>query len=277
MTAQTEIVKSCFDSDQKVGTATAMTTDARSGTAPISKVVVTCNAIHRAMLVVWESQHQRIAAADKRLTHDQCRAVAHQCEQREERAENQRQDELRMPSEHQPAGESGWSLRRPSPIPRTQEREQHDARQKYVYDDALAAVNIATRCHHVNCESYHQQARRAHVHCLKVPMTSPKSRADDSHGRDRKKEQHQQRDDSGVFVPGRGRLQMFNDPVIGGEGQSDVEDCGCEHQPAEKLVMVQRERTCGSGTRSNRQHAQNEATGDRAQSQALCNFPCCRR
>ena len=68
---------------------------------------------------------------------------------------------------------------------------------------------------------------------------------------------------------------MLNDPVIDAEQQPDVQNRGGECQPAEKLVTAHRESTGSAGPRPNRQHAEDEATGDRAETQGLRDLPRC--
>ena len=57
MTTETEVVKARFGADPNGGAAAAMTTDARIFTAPIDEVVMTRDAVHRAMLLVRKAQH----------------------------------------------------------------------------------------------------------------------------------------------------------------------------------------------------------------------------
>lgn len=54
-----------------------------------------------------------------------------------------------------------------------------------------------------------------------------------------------------------------------------MENRGGECQPAEKLVTAHREGTSGAGPRPNRQYAEDEATGDRAETQRLRDLPRC--
>ncbi len=54
-----------------------------------------------------------------------------------------------------------------------------------------------------------------------------------------------------------------------------MENRGGECQPAEKLVTAHREGTGGAGPRPNRQYAEDEATGDRAEAQRLRDLPRC--
>ena len=106
MTTETEVVKARFGADSNGSAAAAMTTDARIGTAPIGEVVMTLNTVHRAMFVVRKVEDQRLATAQERLTQGQNRATAHQCKQRDERAEHDCQHQPRMPSEHESAEEA---------------------------------------------------------------------------------------------------------------------------------------------------------------------------
>jgi hypothetical protein len=76
MTTETEVVKARFGADSNVSAAAAMTTDARVRTAAIGEVVMTLNAVHRAMFVMRKVEHQWLAAAQKRFTQRQGRASA---------------------------------------------------------------------------------------------------------------------------------------------------------------------------------------------------------
>ena len=103
MTAETEVVKARFRADADRGAVAAMTTDARVGTAPIGKVVMTLNAVHLAMFVVGKAQHQWLTTAQERFTQRQGGAGTHQCHQRDERAQDDCQHQSRMSSEHESA------------------------------------------------------------------------------------------------------------------------------------------------------------------------------
>src|SRR3979409_1697845 len=87
MTTATEVVKARFGAGPNGNAAAAMTTDARIFTAAIGEVVMTLNAVHRAMFEVRKAQGQRLTTAQERFTQGQSRATAHQCKQRDERAE----------------------------------------------------------------------------------------------------------------------------------------------------------------------------------------------
>jgi hypothetical protein len=78
-----------------------------------------------------------------------------------------------MPSEHESAEEARWLLSRLPPDTRTQQCEQHDARQQNVYDYMRATMDVTTRSQYVHRESDQQQAGRADVCGLKVPMAGP--------------------------------------------------------------------------------------------------------
>jgi hypothetical protein len=80
-----------------------------------------------------------------------------------------------------------------------------------------ATMDVTIRSQYVHRQSDHQQASRADVCGLKVPVARPKPPADCSAGRHGKKEQREQRQDPGVFVTGGGQLDMLNDPVIDAE------------------------------------------------------------
>jgi len=217
MTTETEVVKARFGADPNGRAAAAMTTDARIGTAAIGEVVMTLNAVHRAMFVVRKAQGQRLTTTQERFAQGQSRATAQQCKQRDERAEDDCQHEPRMPSEHESAEEARRLLSRQSLGARTQQCEQHDARQQSVGDYMRATMNVTTRSHYVHRQGDHQQAGRADVRGLKGPVARPKPPADCSAGRSGKKEQREQRQDPGVFVTRGGQLDMLNDPVIDAE------------------------------------------------------------
>lgn len=114
MTTETEVVKARFGADPNGSAAAAVTTDARIATALIGEVVMTLNAVHRAMFVVRKAQHQRFTTAQERFTQGQSRSTTQQCKQRDERAEDDCQHEPRMPSEHESAQEARRLLSRPS-------------------------------------------------------------------------------------------------------------------------------------------------------------------
>src|SRR3974390_2568507 len=101
MTTKNEVRKARFGSDPNVSAAAAVTTDAGVRTAPIDEVVMTLNAVHLAMFVMRKAQDQRLAAGQARFTQGQSRATTHQRKQGDERAEDDGQHELRMPSEHE--------------------------------------------------------------------------------------------------------------------------------------------------------------------------------
>ena len=56
MTTEAEVVKARFGADPNGSTAAAMTTDARVFTAPIDEVVMTRDAVHRAVFLVRKTQ-----------------------------------------------------------------------------------------------------------------------------------------------------------------------------------------------------------------------------
>ena len=68
MTTETEVVKTRFGADLNDRAAAAMTTDARILAGPIDEVMVTLNAVHRAMFVVRKGEVQRITTAHERFT-----------------------------------------------------------------------------------------------------------------------------------------------------------------------------------------------------------------
>ena len=170
MTTETEVVKARLGADSNLSAAAAMTTDARVSAALIGEVVMTFNAVHRAMFVVRKVQDQSVTAAQERFAQSQSRASAHQRKQRDERAEDDSQHEPRMPSEHESAEEARRLLRGLSLSAGSQQSEQHDARQQSVCDQMRAAMDVTIRSHYVHRQSDHQQAGCADVRGLKVPM-----------------------------------------------------------------------------------------------------------
>lgn len=102
--AETKVMKAGFGADSKVCSAAAMTTDTGTGPAPVDEVVMTQNAVHLAMFVVRKAQDQRLAAPHERFAECERGASAHQCEQRNECADDDYQHEPGMPSENQAAG-----------------------------------------------------------------------------------------------------------------------------------------------------------------------------
>ena len=179
-----------------------------------------------------------------------------------------------MAAEHE-AAEEARPLRRLSLGAPPQQCEQHGARQQYVGEHVPPTMDVTSRSEYVHRQSDDQQAGRSDVRGLKVPVTRPQPLADRStcwHG---KKEQREQRQDASVLVTRRGQLDVLNDTVIGAEQHSDVENRGAECRPAEKLVRAQRESTRRAGPRPNGQHAEREASGDRAETQGLRNLPRC--
>lgn len=89
-------------------------------------------------------------------------------------------------------------------------------------------VNETIRRQHVNGQSDHQQAGGPDVRGLKVPVPWPKPPAQCRTGRHGKKEQREERQDSGVFVTRRGQLDMLDHAMIGAEQYSHVENRGGE-------------------------------------------------
>ena len=66
---------------------------------------------------------------------------------------------------------------------------------------------------------------------------------------------------------------MLDDAGIGAEQQPDVKHCGSERPPTEQLVTAQLEGPDGAAPRPHRQHAENEASGNRAQTEDLRELP----
>ena len=82
MTAETEVMKACFRTDSNLSAAAAMTTYTGLGAALVGEVVMTKNAVHRAMLVMRKVQGQTLTAGQERLPQRQSAARAHHCGQR---------------------------------------------------------------------------------------------------------------------------------------------------------------------------------------------------
>src|SRR5215831_13595902 len=121
-----------------------------------------------------------------------------------------------MPSEHE-AAEGTRRLSGPSPGASTQQCEQRDGRQQSVCDDVRLAMDVTTRSQYVHRQSDDQQAGRADVRGLKVPVAWPNSPADCGAGWHGKKKQSEQRQDPGMFVGRGGQLEMLNGVVIRAE------------------------------------------------------------
>lgn len=121
-----------------------------------------------------------------------------------------------MSAEHETAEE-----RRPlSRVPlgaSPQQREEHDAREQKVRDYACPTMDVTTRSEYVHRESDDEQAGRSDVRGLKVPVAWPQPPADSSASWHGKKEQCEQRQDTGVFVARGGQLEVLDDAVIGAE------------------------------------------------------------
>ena len=179
-----------------------------------------------------------------------------------------------MPAEHE-AAEETRPLRRLSQGAPAQQREQHDARKQNVCDYAPPTMDVTSRSDYVHCERDDQQTGRTDMRGLKVPVAWPQPPADCRARWHGQKEQREQRQDAGVFVTRRGQLEMLNGPVIGAEQQPNVENRGAERQPAEQLVHAHREGTGGASPRPNGQHAEQEASSDRAEPHGLRNLPQC--
>lgn len=214
MTTETEVVKACLGADPNERTAAAMTTDARIGTGSIDEVVMTLNAVHLQMLIVRKAQDQWLTTPHERLTQGECRAAGQQQKQRAECAEDDCQHEPRMASENECAEKARGLLSRLSLGARTQQREQHAARQQSVRHNMRATLDITTRSDDVHRQRDHQQAGRAHVCRLKGAVARPKPRADCRASRHGKEEEREQRQHSGVFVTGRRQLHVLDNPVI---------------------------------------------------------------
>ena len=80
-----------------------------------------------------------------------------------------------------------------------------------------ATMDVTSRGQYVHRKSDHQQAGRADVRGLKVPVAGPKPPADCTGGRHGKKKQRNQREEAGVFVTRGSQLDVLDDPVIDAE------------------------------------------------------------
>jgi hypothetical protein len=80
-----------------------------------------------------------------------------------------------------------------------------------------AIVDVPGGRQDMHGHSDHQQAGRADMRGLKGAVARPKPRADRSPGRQGKKEQREQRQDSRVFVAGSGGLYMLDGHMIDSE------------------------------------------------------------
>jgi hypothetical protein len=65
--AETEVVKACFGANSNLSAATAMTAYARLGATLIGEVVMTQDAVHRAMFVMRKVEDQSITTRQERL------------------------------------------------------------------------------------------------------------------------------------------------------------------------------------------------------------------
>jgi hypothetical protein len=83
MATETEVVKACFGSDLNGRAAATMAIDARPLTAPIEVVVMTQNAVYRAVFVVRKVYDQPLTATQERFAQSQGCRSAHQWKQRD--------------------------------------------------------------------------------------------------------------------------------------------------------------------------------------------------
>jgi hypothetical protein len=217
MASEAEIVKACLGAGTKVGAAAAVTADARTRSASIGEVVMALDAVHLAMFVVRKAQNQRLTAPYERLTEGESRSTACQGKQRDQRTEDDRQHEPRMPPEYQPAEEMRRLPSRLARGARTQQREQHDARQQYVGHGVCPTAHVPTGTQYVHRQNNHQQTGRSDMGRLKVPVARPDPPADGRAGRHRKKEECKERQYPGVLVPGSGQLDMLDHAGIDAE------------------------------------------------------------
>ena len=81
-----------------------------------------------------------------------------------------------------------------------------------------ATMDVTIRAEDVHGESDHQQAGRADVCGLKVAVLGPKPPPYRRPSRYREKEQREQCQHPGKFVPGGSWLQVLHDPVIDAKG-----------------------------------------------------------
>ena len=137
-------------------------------------------------------------------------------------------------------------------------------------------MDVTTRSHYVHRESDDQQAGRGDVRSLKVPVAWPKPPADTRAGWHGKEEHSEQCQDAGDFVTRGGQLEMLNDAVISAEQQSDVENRGAAHAFPLRGHELLGWLALGAGPWPNRQHAQHEASGNRAETRGLRHLPGCR-
>jgi len=119
-----------------------------------------------------------------------------------------------MSSEHESTGEARRLPRQRSLGACTQQCEQDAARQQSVCQGMRATMDVTIRPQYVYRQSENQQAGRADMRGLKVPVARPNSPADCSTSRHRKKEQREQCQDPGEFVTRSAQLEMLNSPVI---------------------------------------------------------------
>jgi hypothetical protein len=80
-----------------------------------------------------------------------------------------------------------------------------------------AAMDVTTRGQYVYRQSDHEQASRADVRGLEVPVSLPKPGAGCGAARHGEKEQREQCQDPGVFVTGGGQFDVLSNPVIDAE------------------------------------------------------------
>ena len=217
MATETEIMKTRLGADPNGSAAAAVATEARIFTAPIGEVVMTMNAVHRAMFVVGKTKNQRFTAMQERFTQGQSRAATQQCKQHDQRGEDDRQYEPRMPPKREADPVTRGLRIRMSLGARTQQCQQNDARQQRVCDGMCATMHVTTRSDYMHCQSDHQQAGCADMRGLEVPVARPKTPAHRSVGRHGEEDQREQCQDPGIFVTGGGQLDMLNDPLIYGE------------------------------------------------------------
>ena len=78
MTTEAEVVKARFGAHPNGSAGATMTTDARILAGSVDEVVMTLNAVHRAMFVVRKPEGQRLTTTQERFAQGQGRPSPHQ-------------------------------------------------------------------------------------------------------------------------------------------------------------------------------------------------------
>ncbi len=103
MTTAAELVKARLGANLNDSAAAAMATDAGISTGAIGKVVMTLNAVHRAVAVVWKAHEQGLTSVQHRFAQGARSTSRQQCQQRRERTQDYGKHEPGMTPEHQSA------------------------------------------------------------------------------------------------------------------------------------------------------------------------------